>query len=150
MSSAFCQLCLLFLLIFIPERGMLLLKERRKEMTQGERVKEVRKTLGLTLEKFGQKLGVTKAALSAIENGRRGLTEQMTISICREYNVNYDYLTYGDGEMFEDLPETILDELCIEYDLDDDDRDILNFYLGLPADARDAIKKQIKKIFVKE
>lgn len=119
-------------------------------MTQGERVKEVRKTLGLTLEKFGQKLGVTKAALSAIENGRRGLTEQMTISICREYNVNYDYLTYGDGEMFEDLPETILDELCIEYDLDDDDRDILNFYLGLPADARDAIKKQIKKIFVKE
>lgn len=119
-------------------------------MTQGERIKEVRKTLGLTLDKFGEKLGVKKAALSAIENGKRNLTEQMTISICREYKVNYDYLTYGDGEMFEDLPGTILDELCIEYDLDDDDRDILNFYLGLPADARDAIKKQIKKIFVKE
>ena len=113
-------------------------------MTQGERIKEVRKTLGLTLDKFGEKLGVKKAALSAIENGKRNLTEQMTISICREYKVNYDYLTYGDGEMFEDLPETILDELCIEYDLDDDDRDILNFYLGLPVDARDAIKKQIK------
>ena len=119
-------------------------------MTQGERIKEVRKTLGLTLDKFGEKLGVKKAALSAIENGKRNLTEQMTISICREYKENYDYLTYGDGEMFEDLPETILDELCIEYDLDDDDRDILNFYLGLPVDARDAIKKQIKKIFVKE
>ena len=119
-------------------------------MTQGERIKEVRKTLGLTLDKFGEKLGVKKAALSAIENGKRNLTEQMTISICREYKVNYDYLTYGEGEMFEDLPETILDELCIEYDLDDDDRDILNFYLGLPVDARDAIKKQIKKIFVKE
>lgn len=119
-------------------------------MTQGERIKEVRKTLGLTLDKFGEKLGVKKAALSAIENGKRNLTEQMTISICREYKVNYDYLTYGDGEMFEDLPETILDELCIEYDLDNDDRDILNFYLGLPVDARDAIKKQIKKIFVKE
>ena len=119
-------------------------------MTQGERIKEVRKTLGLTLDKFGEKLGVKKAALSAIENGKRNLTEQMTISISREYKVNYDYLTYGDGEMFEDLPETILDELCIEYDLDDDDRDILNFYLGLPVDARDAIKKQIKKIFVKE
>ena len=119
-------------------------------MTQGERIKEVRKTLGLTLDKFGEKLGVKKAALSAIENGKRNLTEQMTISICREYKVNYDYLTYGDGEMFEDLPETILEELCIEYDLDDDDRDILNFYLGLPVDARDAIKKQIKKIFVKE
>lgn len=119
-------------------------------MTQGERVKEIRKTLGLTLEKFGQKLGVGKTAISKIEKGENSLTEQMTISICREYKVNYDYLTYGDGEMFEDLPETILDELCIEYDLDDDDRDILNFYLGLPVDARDAIKKQIKKIFVKE
>ena len=52
-------------------------------MTQGERIKEVRKTLGLTLDKFGEKLGVKKAALSAIENGKRNLTEQMTISICR-------------------------------------------------------------------
>lgn len=119
-------------------------------MTQGERVKEIRKALGLTLDKFGEKLGVKKQTVSRIENGINNVTEQMILSICREYNVNYDYLTYGDGEMFEDLPETILDELCIEYDLDDGDRDILNFYLGLPADARDAIKKQIKKIFVKE
>lgn len=119
-------------------------------MTQGERVKEIRKALGLTLDKFGEKLGVKKQTVSRIENGINNVTEQMILSICREYKVNYDYLTYGDGEMFEDLPETILDELCIEYDLDDDDRDILNFYLGLPADTRDAIKKQIKKIFVKE
>ena len=119
-------------------------------MTQGERVKEIRKALGLTLDKFGEKLGVKKQTVSRIENGINNVTEQMILSICREYKVNYDYLTYGDGEMFEDLPETILDELCIEYDLDDDDRDILNFYLGRPADARDAIKKQIKKIFVKE
>ena len=29
-------------------------------MTQGERVREVRKTLGLTLEKFGEKIGMKK------------------------------------------------------------------------------------------
>ena len=33
-------------------------------MTQGERVREVRKTLGLTLEKFGEKLGIQKSAIS--------------------------------------------------------------------------------------
>lgn len=69
-------------------------------MTQGERVKEVRKTLGLTLEKFGEKLGVGKTAISNIEKGNRNLTEQMTKSICREYSVDYIWLTSGDGKMF--------------------------------------------------
>lgn len=117
-------------------------------MTQGERVKEIRKTLNLTLEKFGQKLGVGKTAISNIEKGKRGLTDQMTISICREYNVNYDYLIYGNGEMFENLPETTLDELCLEYDLDDLDRKILNIYLSLSTDARSALKNAIKKEFL--
>lgn len=69
-------------------------------MTQGERVKEVRKSLGLTLEKFGEKLGVGKTAISNIEKGNRNLTEQMTKSICREYGVDYIWLTTGEGEMF--------------------------------------------------
>ena len=36
-------------------------------MTQGERVREIRKKLGLTLEKFGERLGVGKTAISNIE-----------------------------------------------------------------------------------
>ena len=39
-------------------------------MTQGERIKEVRKSLKLTLEKFGEKIGVKKNAISAVENNR--------------------------------------------------------------------------------
>lgn len=81
-------------------------------MTHGERVKEIRKTLNLTLEKFGEKLGVGKTAISNIEKGNRNLTDQMAKAICREYNVNYDYLIYEEGEMFSDLPQTVLDELC--------------------------------------
>lgn len=69
-------------------------------MTQGERVKEIRKSLGLTLEKFGEKLGVGKTAISKIEKGENSLTEQMTKSICREYGVDYIWLTSGEGEMF--------------------------------------------------
>lgn len=69
-------------------------------MTQGERIKDVRNSLGLTLEKFGEKLGVTKTAISRIENGERSLTEQMTKSICREFSVDYMWLTTGEGEMF--------------------------------------------------
>lgn len=69
-------------------------------MTENERVRELRKTLCLTLEKFGERLGVKKNAISAIENGRNSLTDQMTKAICREFNVDYIWLTTGEGEMF--------------------------------------------------
>lgn len=118
-------------------------------MTQGERIKAVRKELGLTLEKFGEKLGAKKNTMSAIETGRNSLTDQMARSICREYNVDYDYLMYGEGDMFTDLPKTIVDELCMQFDLDDFDRAVVEMYLDLPAELRQAIKAKVKDIVQK-
>ena len=69
-------------------------------MTQNERVKEVRKTLGLTLEKFGDRLGIKKAAVSKIEKGENSLTDANIKAICREFSVDYMGLTTGEGEMF--------------------------------------------------
>ena len=77
-------------------------------MTQGDRVKEIRKSLGLTLEKFGQRIGVGKSTISDIENGRRSLSEHMTKSICREFGVDYMWLTTGEGEMFVDTDDDLL------------------------------------------
>lgn len=71
-------------------------------MTQGERIKEIRKALGFTLEKFGMQLGVTKATISRLETGERSCTEHMAKLISREFNVNYIWLTTGIGEMFTD------------------------------------------------
>lgn len=116
-------------------------------MTQGERIKEIRKDLNLTLEKFGEKLGVTKVAISNIEKGNRNLTDQMIKAICREYNVNYNYLMYGTGEKFSDLPETILEELCTQYDLDELDKQIIDIYISLPKQLRDSVKDHIKKAY---
>lgn len=80
-------------------------------MTQGERIKEIRKTLGLTLEKFGQRLGVSNVAISRLENGYRNVTEQMFKSICREYNVNPHWLQTGEGDMFLDNDDDFLTKL---------------------------------------
>lgn len=78
-------------------------------MTQGERVKEIRKSLELTLEKFGEKLGVKKNAISQIETGRNSLTEQMIKSICKtDWDgkiVNEEWLRIEKGDMFLKLPE---------------------------------------------
>ena len=118
-------------------------------MTQGERVREIRKALKLTLEDFGNKVGVTKQTISRIENGVNNLTDQMAKSICREYNVSYDYLIDGEGEMFDDLPQTILDELCRQYDLDEFDRALVEMYIGLPEDVRTALKAEMRKMIAK-
>ena len=80
-------------------------------MTQGERIKDVRNSLGLTLEKFGEKLGVTKTAISRLEKGERSLTEQMTKSICREFSVDYRWLTTGEGEMFVETDDDFFERI---------------------------------------
>ncbi len=74
-------------------------------MTQGERVKAIRKELNYTLEKFGEKIGVQRSAISKIERGERGVTDQMAKSICREFNVDPYWLETGEGEMFIQLSE---------------------------------------------
>lgn len=118
-------------------------------MTQGEHVNQIRKTLDLTLEKFGEKLGVQKSSISKIEKDRVALSDQMAKSICREYNVNYDYLMYGEGEMFDDLPQTIVDELCAQYDLNDFDKALVEMYVSLPAGNRERIKEYMKQLVKK-
>ncbi len=115
-------------------------------MTQGERVNRLRTELNLTLEKFGERLGVTKTAISYVEKGNRNLTEQMIKAICREFNVNYDWLVYGEGEMFSELPKTILDELCRVYDLDEIDRKLIQEYIKMSKESRRVLKDYIMRI----
>jgi transcriptional regulator with XRE-family HTH domain len=76
-----------------------------------DRVRILRKNLGLTLEKFGNRLGVGKNAISRIETGKNGVTDQMIKSICREFNVDYIWLTTGEGEMFQDSDDAFLEQI---------------------------------------
>lgn len=68
-------------------------------MTQGERVREARKKLGFTLEKFGERIGLKKNTMSAIETGRNSLTDANIKAICREFSINEEWLRTGSGEM---------------------------------------------------
>lgn len=71
--------------------------------TIGTRIKEIRKGAGLTLEKFGAKIGITAASISTIENGKSNPSVQTVLMICREFNVNKDWLRDGTGEPFMQL-----------------------------------------------
>lgn len=69
-------------------------------MTIGERVKALRKELGLTLEKFANPIGIHRGSLSAIENDKSGVSDRTLLAICREYGVSEEWLRDGVGEMF--------------------------------------------------
>ena len=115
-------------------------------MTQNERVKEIRKTLGLTLEKFGERIGVTRGSMSNIENGNRNLTEQMTKSICREFSVDYMWLTTGEGEMFIDTDDDFIERIDrIMAGEDEARKNLFKFMPELSDDDIAALDRLMKK-----
>jgi len=69
-------------------------------MTLGERIKKVRRDEDLTQYDFGKRIGIKGNSVSLIESGNRNASDQVILSICREFNVNEDWLRTGEGEMF--------------------------------------------------
>lgn len=110
------------------------------------RVKQLRQFLNISQEEFGKRIGITKSSVSNFEKGTRNMSEQTMKSICREFNVSIAWLKEGIGDMFTDLPETILDQLVEEYHLDDFDKDLIKKYLDLTDSEREVIKKYIKSL----
>lgn len=116
-------------------------------MTENERVKQLRKSLDLTLEKFGDRLGVTKVAISNIENGKRAVTEQMSKAICREFNVSEDWLRNGVGDMFKQRDGSF-SEILSELDDSDDDfiKSFITVYMELDEDSKEVLRKTAHKM----
>lgn len=113
-----------------------------------ERIKILRKHLGLSGEKFGAKLCLTRMAISNIENGRYNLTEANIKSICREFNVSEDWLRYGKGDMFNELSKISLDELMA--DADPLDLAIMKAYFSLDKDIRMKALEHFQKCLSEE
>lgn len=66
----------------------------------GTRVKKVRLRKGISQEQFGEIIGIKKSAVSKIENGENSLSTGNLLAICRQFNVNKEWLINGNGEMF--------------------------------------------------
>ena len=76
-----------------------------------DRIKLLRKELELTQEKFSERLGIKRNTIAKYETGINEPTTAVISLICREFNVNEQWLRTGEGEMFRVLPEE--DELSI-------------------------------------
>lgn len=69
-------------------------------VTLKNRIKKIRKDVGLTQVKFGERIGVKGNTITNYENGLRNPTDAVILSICREFNINEKWLRTGEGEMF--------------------------------------------------
>lgn len=113
----------------------------------GYRVKELRKSLKLSQEEFGKKIGITKSTVSYIEAGKSKLTDKNVLAICREYKVDENWLRTGRGDKFLPTQEGLIGKLANEYQLNYIERSILEEYLNLPIESRTALCKYLIRLF---
>lgn len=113
-----------------------------------ERIKQIRTSLNLTLEKFGERLGVTKTAISNIEKGNRNVTEQMFKAVCREYNVNPVWFKTGEGDMFMNTDDNDILLNKINDILTSEDNTFKNFFIAI-ASLDDNDKEQLSNLLKK-
>ena len=109
--------------------------------TIGERVKQLRKELKLTQIDFGGRIAVSQGHLTAMENGKREVTDKTVKVICMEFNVNEKWLRTGEGQMFAETNETILSELASEYRLEGERYNLIRNFLMLTDEQQEAIAR---------
>lgn len=112
-----------------------------------DRIREVREHFGLSMEKFGSRIGIGKASISLLESGKNNPSVQTITLICREFGVNEQWLRTGDGEMFEQTRASVLDRLSTEYDLSREQRSVIEAFLDLDPQERDVILKYVHNVF---
>ena len=66
----------------------------------GDRLKVLRKKLGLTQQEFADRLGIKRNAVTNYEVGRNDPADMVVSLICREFSVSEKWLRTGEGDMF--------------------------------------------------
>lgn len=115
-------------------------------MTSGDRIKLIRNELGLSQPKFGEKIGVSKSVIVNLELNRVELKDMMLNLICKTFNVNPLWLENGEGEMFIDTPQSIIDDLSDEFNLNDTEKKIVTNFVNLSEQDRQQIIEVIQKL----
>lgn len=69
-------------------------------MDIAERLIKIRESIELSQEKFALKLGLSRNFINQVENRKKNISDRTISDICREFNVNEEWLRNGTGEMF--------------------------------------------------
>ena len=118
--------------------------------TINERLKHLRKNvLRLTQSELGNTLGLGKAAVSKMESNTSTITEQNIKLICKEFNVNYDWLVDGKGEIFIDTDRTTIELLADDYKLRPVEVSLIEEFVKFDEEERDVLLNYLQNVFLK-
>lgn len=110
------------------------------------RIKKLRKALDLTQQAFADRLGMKQNTIATYEMGRSAPPTPTIVAICREFNVNEEWLRTGEGDMFKPEPKDALDELIAQYRLPREFRPLIDKYLELTPDQQEAVVQYMRKV----
>ncbi len=115
-------------------------------MLIGEQIKKIRNELNLTQQQFANKLKTSRNNIAGYETGRNP-SEAVVTLICREFNVNENWLRTGEGEMFtpniEDNLKTYLSSKGVSKKI----QAFIITYLSLTDDMKKAVDNYIEKVY---
>lgn len=111
------------------------------------RIHAVRAQADLTMAEFAKRIGMTTSSISLFESGKATPSDRTVLSICREFGVNEHWLRTGEGEMFVQTRETVLDRLAAEYSLDKEQVSVIENFLDLSPQERTAFLAYMRKVF---
>lgn len=117
----------------------------------GSRIYKIRKHFNLSMEKSGKQIGISKGSINNIEKGTTNPSSQTINSICREFNVDYAWLTQGVGEdIFISIPESKIDQIMEDYGLTEKERPLVRGYLEAPEEVRQQVADYLNSIVERE
>ena len=108
-----------------------------------ERIRQLRRYLDLTQQQFADALGIKRNTIANYESGRNAPVDSVLSLICKEFNVNEDWLRNGNGEMF--LPESQdeIDQLTKRYNLEPAIQIFIKKLVSLPPEQRKIVSALI-------
>lgn len=107
------------------------------------RIKELRKALELTQKEFGGRIGVKPNTIATYEIGRSTPIDAVISLICREFNVNEEWLRTGNGSMFKASEESAVSKLCREVHASVIEAGIIRAYFRIPPEIRDTFMRRL-------
>lgn len=106
------------------------------------RIKEIRKKEGLSQQKFADKLGIARGNIAAYEVGKNAPSDAVISLICSKFNIREEWLRSGNGDMYQPSEDKLSYYLGqIKGGNDDFIKDLVEVYMELDQDSKDALKK---------
>jgi len=107
--------------------------------TLNDLLRQLRKDQHLTMDGFGEKLGVSRSVINNLERGVVKLKDPMLSLICQTFKVNRAWLETGEGEMYCPEMDDVLTLLAQKYQLDDRKMALIRAYLELSEERQEAV-----------